>query len=115
MVTLWSTVALGTTLASFTYSAINTLIIAPRLQKSLKHSMGVLAEALLAHLRAQATELEKYISEKTESDLIHEANVQKILSEHAFIVAMYKSNLTAQQNDYGNGKSIPRENELYAS
>lgn len=78
--------------------------------------MGVLAEALLAHLRAQATELEKYIDqEKTESDLIHEANVQKILSEHAFIVAMYKSNLTAQQNDYGNGKSIPRRNEFYAS
>ena len=116
MVTLWSTVALGTTLASFTYSAITTLIIAPRMHKSLKHSMGVLAEALLAHLRAQATELEKYIDqEKTESDLIHEANVQKILSEHAFIVAMYKSNLTAQQNDYGNGKSIPRRNEFYAS
>ena len=61
-------------------------------------------------MEAQKTELEKYADQEvSESDKVHESNIQKILSDGALLEAMYLAriqNISSNKNARSSNKSV---------
>ena len=119
MMILWTEVAIGTTISSFIYKAIRDLILVPRLLKALNCETEVLANAQLSNVEAQITELEKYANQEvSESDKVHESNIQKILSDGALLEAMYLAriqNISSNKNARSSNKSVSLPSDVNAS
>ena len=119
MMILWTEVAIGTTISSFIYKAIRDLILVPRLLKALNCETEVLANAQLSNVEAQKTELEKYANQEvSESDKVHESNIQKILSDGALLEAMYLAriqNISSNKNARSSNKSVSLPSDVNAS
>ncbi len=99
MTLIWSTIAVGTTVASFGFSCVNNLIIIPSCEKLMKRLYNRLAKYLLQKKESVRDEivkkLELYAEKRDDLKRTHEHNIELIKSEAELLYQMSNANLGA--------------------